>query len=414
MLAWRLFADWLALVLLVEATASAGIHTTLLRKQSIPVLKNNVTVATRTAYFGQISVGQPETQNFTVVFDTGSGHMILPSIACMSDACLGKQRFDRLVSDSAIDVNSDGASPQPGVERDHLAVTFGTGRVTGDFVRDVVCVGVASRRPLDCAQLHIVVAKNMSDDPFKAFGFDGVLGLGLANLSLAPEFSFFGQLSMQHEAIAKRFALFLSPTEGDPSEISFGGYNAKHLASPLQWAPVADANLGYWQISLRGVRVDGQPLPLCENGTCRAVLDSGSSLLGVPRSELRTMHRLLARVLPEEHGSVDCRGVLGPSIVFDLGNFSIELTHQDYSRMAPTALLVAGGPPNHTRDFCRAQLLPIDKVRSLGSAFFVMGEPVLRKFYTVYDWGQRRVGFGLARQFKQDTGWQPPEPPAFG
>jgi len=40
--------------------------------------------------------------------------------------------------------------------------------------------------------------------------------------------------------------------------------------------------------------------------------------------------------------------------------------------------------------------MPIDFPEPLGPKLFILGEPVLRKYYTVYDWQRRSVGFGLA------------------
>merc|ERR1712048_1303135 len=49
---------------------------------------------------------------------------------------------------------------------------------------------------------------------------------------------------------------------------------------------------------------------------------------------------------------------------------------------------------------CHPTLMPMDLPEPLGPKLFILGEPVLRKYYTVYDWKHKRVGFGLARQEK--------------
>merc|ERR1740116_760326 len=46
------------------------------------------------AYYGDIMVGTPP-QSFSVVYDTGSGNLIVPSTDCNSEACLKHARFDR-------------------------------------------------------------------------------------------------------------------------------------------------------------------------------------------------------------------------------------------------------------------------------------------------------------------------------
>merc|ERR1712151_636937 len=45
---------------------------------------------------------------------------------------------------------------------------------------------------------------------------------------------------------------------------------------------------------------------------------------------------------------------------------------------------------------CYPTLMPIDLPEPLGPKLFILGEPVLQKYYTVYDWGEQRIGFGLA------------------
>merc|ERR1719149_286539 len=51
-------------------------------------------VSQKSVYFGSVSIGFPSAQNFTVVFDTGSAHLVLPSVQCVSEACLAPRRYD--------------------------------------------------------------------------------------------------------------------------------------------------------------------------------------------------------------------------------------------------------------------------------------------------------------------------------
>merc|ERR1719152_562414 len=53
---------------------------------------------------------------------------------------------------------------------------------------------------------------------------------------------------------------------------------------------------------------------------------------------------------------------------------------------------------------CRSLLLPIDMKAPIGPKMFVWGEPVLRRYLTVYDLAQKRIGFSLARQPEQPSG----------
>lgn len=35
---------------------------------------------------------------------------------------------------------------------------------------------------------------------------------------------------------------------------------------------------------------------------------------------------------------------------------------------------------------CRASLLPVEEIPTLGPKTWILGEPVLRKYYSAYDW----------------------------
>lgn len=381
-----------------------------LRKQYVPIMRNGTAVAYKTAYFGQLFAGSPESQPFTVVFDTGSGHLILPSTACRSETCMKHRQYNRSKSETAVDIEYDGTPILPTAqERDQLRISFGTGSVEGEFVEDVACLSADGGKAGRCTKLRIVLATTMSPEPFGLFDFDGVLGLGANALSLNPHFSFFGQMVAQYPQLQPRFAVRLARTDEGQSAISFGGIDERWLAPgadhEVHWASVAMPELGYWQVQIKEVRIGDTVLDDCADGGCRAILDTGTSLLGVPRQATRGMHRLLARPVPDELSGPtddpDCRALPGKMLNFDLGGTVVSLRPEDYSRPKPYNMTMPG-KEGAWKLWCRSLLLPIDMKEPLGPRVFIWGEAMLRRYLTVYDWAGQRIGFSAAGTEGQD------------
>lgn len=344
-------------------------------------------------------------QAFTVVFDTGSGHLFLPSVRCVTDTCLGHNRYNRSASESAVDLNHEGLQVSSGSRvRDQVNIAYGTGEVTGEFVRETLCLSDRSgdspeqmlRRP-DCVRFRVITATELTKEPFHTFQFDGVLGLGLETLSVDPEFSFFGQMSRMRNLTKNMFGYWLSRSDSVASEISFGGHDSKRLASTIEWVGVHRPDLGFWQVRIKRVSVAGESLPLCDDGSCVAIADTGTSLIGAPRQVTQRLHWLLARKVPENPSEIDCRTFPGPDLVFELeGGVNLTIGPEDYSRS--TAMKVLQSKTNSSQVICRASMLPVDGDETLGPKAWILGEPVLRKYYTTYDWDSQRVGFALASQ----------------
>lgn len=398
-----------------------------LRRESIPVVRNSKTVSFKTSYSGAISVGRPA-QEFRVVFDTGSGHVVVPSSTCKSESCLVHKGYNLSASTTATAINADGSAVPDGELCDQVTIGYGTGKVTGEFVRDQVCLGGTHEEA--CVEVSVVTAVEMTAQPFKSFTFDGIFGLGLDALAVAPEFSFLNRFVGANLGAALQFGVFL--TGGDkeegapPSEIALGGHNTERLLTPLQWAPVAASQSGYWQVQIKEVRIGNHTLDLCKDGSCRGIVDTGTSHLGVPRSEFPAISRWLS--VDGAGDGLDCREVEGPNVELVLEDFTLSLTPRNYMRplslparlaVAPraggssaakdsqeqAAVTVSGplslgarrkGADGASGRTCSPRIMPVSLPAPLGPNLFILGEPVLHRYYTVYDWQERRIGFGLA------------------
>jgi len=313
-----------------------------------------------------------------------------------------------------------------------------------------------------CVDMHVVLAVEMSTQPFKSFNFDGILGLSLDGLALNQKFSAVDILIGERKIDRTSFGVFLTEGEdGEDNEIAMGGYNAKRVLEPLSWSPVVMADMGYWLVKIVAVRINGQELDVCKDGTCRGVVDTGTSHLGVPAPYDAEVADLLTTPAGELK---DCRLADSPAIEIEVEGYNLTMHSFNYMRRLPlregvtvgskqgvyvesketnatlehrssadavpvqennatangsqdtsenastnasanatgdvtsnaTANGTAEEKEEEVRRYCRPRLMPVRLPEPLGPKLFILGEPVLHRYYTVFDWGQQRVGFGLA------------------
>eukprot|EP00747_Dinoflagellata_sp_TGD_P211470 gnl/TRDRNA2_/TRDRNA2_84708_c0_seq4.p1 gnl/TRDRNA2_/TRDRNA2_84708_c0~~gnl/TRDRNA2_/TRDRNA2_84708_c0_seq4.p1 ORF type:complete len:491 (+),score=97.56 gnl/TRDRNA2_/TRDRNA2_84708_c0_seq4:251-1723(+) len=381
-----------------------------LRRESVPVRRQGKIVSYKTSYSGFVNVGYPEPQAFRVVFDTGSGHIILPSKACQSESCAVHATYDMSKSQTATPINVDGSVVKPGELCDQVTIGFGTGSVVGEFVKEKVCIGGRG-----CVDMVIVQAVEMSEQPFKSFVFDGIVGLGLKQLSLSSDFSFLHALQNSAGVKNAQFGVFVTENdENEASELALGGTNPTRYIAPLRWAKVADAHLGHWQVRVHGFRIGNRTIGDCSSGDCHAIVDTGTSHFGVPIDWEREVDDLLSVSASED---TKCRTINAPTVEIDIDDFTISLPALNYMRKLP----LHGNdiaPPGETPEApdqeneidadplqCKPKLMGVTLPPPMASKLFILGEPILHRYYTAYDWGRTtpQIGFALRKLASQES-----------
>uniref|UniRef100_A0A0G4HQ50 Peptidase A1 domain-containing protein n=1 Tax=Chromera velia CCMP2878 TaxID=1169474 RepID=A0A0G4HQ50_9ALVE len=397
-----------------------------------------------TEYFGKISVGRPP-KEFTVVFDTGSGNLLIPSIDCTSDACSERPLYDPGNSSTSRQIAfADKPLEKVGDsgERDVITITFGTGEISGVVVRDTVCVGDGAV----CADADFLATTEESDFPFASVPFDGVLGLALDGMSEGVQFNIFNRLSAGGHMEHNVFSVFLGDGEGEESEITFGNWRKERMDSDLVWIPVSKE--GYWQVTMQDISIGNEPQGLCKiasSSSSSASSSEGGGEAGDSPPVSSGGDRdgegqggeegegVWTDVHANGHAHRGKRGhreevskpawnastcqvavdtgtslMAGPSDIvaelsarlnvngdcsnfddledlgFLVGSHVLNLRPEDYVEKSPDGTS------------CTLALMSLD-IAPPNGPLFIFGDPFLRRYYSVFDRDKRSVGFALAR-----------------
>ncbi|XP_051128693.1 aspartic proteinase A1-like [Andrographis paniculata] len=226
----------------------------------IVVLKNYMDAQ----YFGEIGIGTPP-QKFTVIFDTGSSNLWVPSSKChFSVPCYFHSRYK---SSKSSTYKANGKS---------AAIHYGTGAISGFFSEDSVTVG-----DLVVKSQEFIEATKEPSLTFLMAKFDGILGLGFQEISVGNSTPVWYNMVEQGLVKEPVFSFWLNRNQEEESggELVFGGVDPDHYKGKHTYVPVTKK--GYWQFDMGDVLIDGKESGYCTGG-CSAIADSGTSLLAGP------------------------------------------------------------------------------------------------------------------------------------
>jgi hypothetical protein len=322
----------------------------------------------KTAYWGDISVGTPP-QKFKVIFDTGSGNLIIPSSQCNSAGCKPHTKYNSKSSSTSSAIQNEKGEG-------NAEISFGTGNIAGDFYRDKMCIGESL-----CIDTNFIAADQESTEPFQEIPFDGIMGLGFKDLSMGKGFNIIDDLSDGGMLPGGQISFYL--TDGGDSEVTFGGYKSEYLASDILWARVDLES--YWQVSIDDITFDNQPKKLCGGG-CNVAVDTGTSMLAGPSDLVDKLTNMLG-------AKDDCSNFNSlPKLGFQIGDKVLNLKPDDY--------MDSNGKE------CSLSFMSLDVPPPKGP-LFIFGDPFLRRFVTIFDkagaGSGSRVGFAVAKHSDDNT-----------
>uniref|UniRef100_A0A8D2D8N7 Peptidase A1 domain-containing protein n=1 Tax=Sciurus vulgaris TaxID=55149 RepID=A0A8D2D8N7_SCIVU len=307
-------------------------------------------------YFGKIYIGTPP-QEFTVVFDTGSSDLWVPSVYCDSEACEKHRRFDPTKSSTFQNLS------QP------LFVQYATGMVLGFLGYDTVTVS-------DIVDPHQTMGLSTQEpgDIFTYSAFDGILGLAYPALASKGSVPVFDNMMNRHLLAQDLFSVYMS-RNGQGSMLTLGAIDPSYYTGSLDWVPVTLQQ--YWQFAVDRITVNGVVVA-CDGG-CQAILDTGTSLLTGPTHGILKIQQAIGAT-EGQYGqfNINCWSLSSmPTVVF-------EIHGRKYS-LPPFAYTV------QDQDFCYSGFQG-----SNNSPLWILGTVFIREYYSIFDRTNNRVGLAKA------------------
>ncbi|KAL5277444.1 CYM family protein [Megaselia abdita] len=308
------------------------------------------------SYYGEITIGTPP-QNFKVLFDTGSSNLWIPSTQCDSTdaACQNHAQYNH---DDSTTYEANGES---------FAIQYGTGSLTGFLSEDSINVA-----GMEVTQQTFAEAQSQPGSTFVDAKFDGILGLGFQQIAVDNVVPVFYNMISQGLVDEPIFSFYLNRNVNGATggQLIFGGSDPSLYTGDFTYVPVTQE--GYWQFNLDSASVNG--VTLCE--TSEAIADSGTTLVAGPEDAVDEINNAIGA---DEYGNVDCSTISSlPAVNFVLGGKTFALEGKDYIQTE-----VQDGTT-----YCYSGFQVND--------FWILGDVFMGKYYTEFDFGNKRVGFAEA------------------
>jgi len=340
----------------VEVAVSAGKP----HHHGLNQYKMHLTDINHSEYVGTIDIGSPK-QKFDVIFDTGSSNLWITSTECKTLSCQLHRQFNPKSSSTFKRLDLA------------LQVEFGSGSVEGSLAEDVIAIG-----PVEVSHQAFGLIEKEDGDVFESVKFDGILGLSFPELSGADYPPLFDSIMKEKLLLSQSFSFYFG--DNDRSSLILGAPVTELYTGPITWLEVSREL--YWEVQLVDILLDGKPLGLCANG-CRAVLDTGTSLMTGPPDGIRT----LLEKLPNPD---DCNPKNMPVITYVLSDqngihkFTLE----------PEFYMI--GADEGELEYCWPGFMGLEIAEPRGP-LWILGDVFLRKWYTVFSRSSpSKVGLALA------------------
>jgi len=310
-------------------------------------------------YYGHLTIGTPP-QEFKVIFDTGSSNLWVPS------------KKTSIIHWNPLHAKYDSTKSSTYIKNDtDFSIQYGSGSLTGFVSEDDVTIGNVT-----VTKQLFAEATNEPGLAFKIGKMDGIMGMAWQRIAVngikPPWYDVVASSGMEN-----LFAFYLGKGNGDNSELLLGGADPAHYTGEINYVPLSEE--AYWMFKMDKFSVGN-----ITQSDVTVIADTGTSLFAGPKDFITQVQTLIGGTPVGTSGeyTLDCSKLSSlPTVTITLAGKDYTLTGEDY------AVQVSGE--------CLSGFMGID-LPAGNPVKFILGDVFLRKYYSIYDAGNKRMGFATA------------------
>ncbi|KAF8946308.1 hypothetical protein BGZ47_000854 [Haplosporangium gracile] len=327
-----------------------------------------------TQWVAAMEIGSPP-QEFSVVFDTGSSDLWIPSTSCQTLTCMTLRRFNPSRSSTFHEdgrpwsINYADDSKVSGVlAKDNI-------KVAGIMINDQT-FGMAS----------------VNSGSTAATGVDGIMGLGFnSNNGMGNVNTPITNMILQNQIDQPIVSVWLNKASDQDAGLSnggqfiFGGVDPSLYIEPITYVPVTSTK--EWQITIDQIFIGRKELSL-SSAASSAVVDTGSSYILFPDYLATAFHRAIPNSQYDSKLGwwVPCALANSRSV----GDLTFVLGGKKFSVPLSDIVILKSA----FNDYC---LSAIDSWQELaghgGQSGILLGDLFIKNQYVVYDYVKQQIGF---------------------
>ncbi len=255
------------------------------------------------------------------------------------------------------------------------------------------------------------------------------MGLSFPNLSTLKYTPIFDSIINKHFLRKNWFSFYLTDVnERSQSQIILGEPSSNLYIGNLNWHKVSEES--YWQVDMDDIYIGNTPLKICPDGPCKLVIDTGTSIMTGPSSDLD--------ILLDKLSLSDCNDISHmPELGFKIGDLLYTIKPSEYIifsqrhyssfleseaeetklekismnnkmnmnmnsnakfKIKENLLFSTFMKEGKSKQFsCKRAFMPLD-VQEPRGPLWVLGDIFLRKYFTVFDRDLKRIGIAERRK----------------